>query len=160
MIAAALALVALGVAALPAEGATVRSRSGATAQVAPGARSAFQCLVDKYDAAGVRIVFMGGYGKRPFNYSLHPKGLALDINQYSRNVTRPATPAAATAWARSCGLIHGANWGHADTGHFQLGGWAGRRSVTRVARARPAKGRQMRYAAAERPRAVTSSQAP
>jgi hypothetical protein len=52
----------------------------------------------------------------PERHSLHPAGLTLDINQYSRNVARPRIPKA--AMARVCGLIH--------AGRFQLGGWAGR----------------------------------
>lgn len=113
--------------AMPAEAGTVRSKSGATAHVANRAVRHFQCLVDKLDASGYKIRFMGGWRKHgSVPRSLHPAGLALDINQYSRNVTRPRIPKAATAMARSCGLIHGAVWNWADAGHFQLGGWAGR----------------------------------
>lgn len=113
--------------AMPAEAGTVRSKSGATAHVADRAVQAFQCLVDKLDSSGYRIKFMGGWRKHgSVRRSLHPSGMALDINQYSRNVTRPRIPASATAMARACGLIHGEVWGWADAGHFQLGGWAGR----------------------------------
>lgn len=106
---------------------TVRSKSGATAHVADRAVRHFQCLVDKLDASGYRIKFMGGWRKHgSVRRSLHPAGLALDINQYSRNVTRPRIPKAATAMAQACGLIHGEVWGWSDAGHFQLGGWAGR----------------------------------
>ena len=114
---------------------TVRSRSGATAHVADRAVSAFQCLVDRLDASGYRIRFMGGYRRHgSVKHSLHPAGLALDINQYARNITRPRIPPTATSMARACGLIHGEVWGWADAGHFQLGGWAGRAHGKRYAR--------------------------
>lgn len=108
------------------EGGTIRSRSGATARVANSATPAFQCLIDKLDASGYKINFMGGWRKHgSVRESLHPAGLALDINQYRRNVTRPRIGPDATAMASACGLIHGAVWRNADAGHFQLGGWAG-----------------------------------
>jgi hypothetical protein len=104
----------------------VRSVSGATAHVAAGATAAFQCLVSALDRQGYPIRFMGGWrahGSVPG--SLHPAGLALDINQLSRNVTRPAMPGNQIALANACGLVSGAQWNWADSGHFQLGGWAG-----------------------------------
>ena len=111
----------------PAEAGDVRSRSGATAHVADHAVGAFQCLVDRLEGQGYQIKFMGGWRKRgSVRGSLHPAGLALDINQYSRNVTRPRMPANEIALANYCGLISGAQWRHGDSGHFQLGGWAGR----------------------------------
>lgn len=126
---------ALACVASNAEAGTVRSRSGATAHVADRAVRHFQCLVDKLDASGYKIRFMGGWRKHgSVKRSLHPAGLALDINQYSRNVTRPRIPKAATAMARACGLIHGEVWGWADAGHFQLGDWAGRKHKHRVVR--------------------------
>jgi len=114
---------------------TVHSKSGATARVADRAVSAFQCLVRKLDAAGYPIRFMGGWRARgSVKASLHPSGLALDINQVARNVTRPRMPRNEIALAHSCGLIAGAQWGWADSGHFQLGGWAGRHRAHRHAR--------------------------
>lgn len=102
--------------------ATVRSKTGATAHVADGSASRFQCLIDRLDGSGYRIKFMGGYGPRP-NASKHPSGNALDVNQYSRNVTEPRIPAAATAYAEACGLFHGALWrGRPDAGHFEVPG--------------------------------------
>lgn len=104
----------------------VRAASGATAHVATAAAGRFQCLVDKLEAQGYPIRFMGGWrahGSVPG--SLHPRGLALDINQYGRNVTRPRMPRNEVALAGACGLISGAQWAHGDSGHFQLGGWAG-----------------------------------
>jgi len=106
----------------------VRSRSGATATVAGHAAPAFQCLVNKLEGQGYPIKFMGGWRRHgSVRHSLHPAGLALDVNQYSRNVTRPRMPANEIALANSCGLISGAQWAHGDSGHFQLGGWAGKR---------------------------------
>lgn len=105
----------------------IRSVSGATAHVAASATQAFQCLVDRLDANGYPIRFMGGWrahGSVPG--SLHPAGLALDVNQLSRNVTRPAMPSNEIALANACGLISGRQWANGDSGHFQLGGWAGR----------------------------------
>lgn len=104
----------------------VHSKSGANATVAASAAGAFQCLVDGLEAIGYRIHFMGGWRKHgSVRGSLHPAGLALDINQYGRNVVRPSLPAGATGIAQSCGLIHGAVWRNADAGHFQKGGWGG-----------------------------------
>lgn len=104
----------------------VRSVSGATAHVAASATQAFQCLVDRLDAAGYPVRFMGGWrahGSVPG--SLHPAGLALDVNQLARNVTRPAMPSNEVSMANDCGLISGRQWRWADSGHFQVGGWAG-----------------------------------
>lgn len=105
----------------------VRSASGATAHVANRATGAFQCLVSALDRQGYPIRFMGGWRAHgSVHGSLHPAGLALDINQYGRNVTRPRMPRNEIALAKSCGLIAGAQWANADSGHFQLGGWSGR----------------------------------
>jgi hypothetical protein len=104
----------------------VHSVSGATAHVAASATHAFQCLVDRLEAAGYPVRFMGGWrahGSVPG--SLHPSGLALDVNQLSRNVTRPPMPSNEIALANGCGLISGRQWANGDSGHFQLGGWAG-----------------------------------
>lgn len=121
-----------GLARVMAEGAgraagVVRSASGATAHVASHATGAFQCLVSALDRQGYKIRFMGGWRAHgSVRASLHPAGLALDINQYGRNVTRPRMPHNEIALANSCGLISGAQWANADSGHFQLGGWSGR----------------------------------
>lgn len=112
----------------------VRSASGAAAHVAPRAAGAFQCLVSALDRQGYPIHFMGGYRAHgSVRHSLHPMGLALDINQYGRNRTRPRMPSDEIALANSCGLISGAQWASGDSGHFQLGGWSGRER-RRVAR--------------------------
>jgi hypothetical protein len=105
----------------------VRSASGASARVAPRATGAFQCLVSALDRQGYPIRFMGGWRAHgSVRNSLHPMGLALDINQYGRNRTRPRMPSNEIALANSCGLISGAQWASGDSGHFQLGGWDGR----------------------------------
>jgi hypothetical protein len=112
--------------AVPAGGGLIRSISGATAHVATRAAHAFQCLVDRLEAAGYPIRFMGGWRAHgSVRGSLHPAGLALDVNQLARNRTRPAMPSNEIALANSCGLVSGAQWHWADSGHFQLGGWPG-----------------------------------
>lgn len=104
----------------------IRSRSGVTAHVAGRATGAFQCLVAALDRQGYPIRFMGGYRRHgSVRGSLHPAGLALDINQYGRNRTRPRMPSNEIALANACGLIAGAQWANGDSGHFQLGGWSG-----------------------------------
>lgn len=109
-----------------AHSATIRASSGATAKVADRAAGPFQCLINKLEEAGYRIQFMGGYRRHGSRrQSLHPAGLALDINQYARNVTRPRMPRSEIAIANSCGVISGAQWASRDSGHFQLGGWSG-----------------------------------
>ncbi|MBN9007129.1 MAG: M15 family metallopeptidase [Rhizobiales bacterium] len=120
-----------GLARVMAEGAgravgIVRSVHGASARVASRATGAFQCLVSALDRQGYPIRFMGGYRAHgSVRHSLHPMGLALDINQYGRNRTQPRMPANEVALANSCGLISGAQWASRDSGHFQLGGWSG-----------------------------------
>lgn len=120
---AALALVAL---ALPVDAATIRSKSGVTAQVAAAALGPLQCVVDALEAAGYPVRFLGGWRARgSVRGSLHPMGMALDINQVARNRTVPRMPASEIAIARACGAVSGAQWAHGDSGHFQVGGWEG-----------------------------------
>jgi hypothetical protein len=105
-----------------ARGDTVTSRSGVKVRVAASARAALQCVVDQVEAAGVRIKFMRGIGPGTVKGSMHPGGRAIDINQLSRNVTRPAVPrAVSNAAADRCGVISGARWSYADNGHWNLG---------------------------------------
>lgn len=104
----------------------VRSASGAAANVAPHAAAAFQCLVTALDNSGYPIKFMGGFRRHgSVRGSLHPAGLALDVNQIRRNVTVPPMPRNEVALANSCNLVSGAQWSAGDSGHFQFGGWAG-----------------------------------
>jgi hypothetical protein len=124
--------------------ARIAAHSGATACVHPRARATFQRFVHALEGAGAQIKFMGGY--RPEDYCskrhMHGCGLALDINQYARNVVRPGLPRSSTQLARQFGLLHGAVWGHPDTGHFEvLGGprgvaWLDQPQPTVVARRR------------------------
>jgi hypothetical protein len=119
----------------------VRSRSGAVAYVAPHAHGPLQCVVNGIEAAGGHIKFMGGWRAHGScsGCNKHPRGEAIDINQYARNVVRPALPANATVIAQRCGVLHGAVWRHADAGHFEVGStYASRRhrhKRTRLARA-------------------------
>lgn len=101
----------------------VRSVSGATARVAASATSAFQCLVTALDHVGYKIAFMGGFSSGHMRHSLHHTGMALDVNQYSRDVTRPPMPSNEIEIANSCGLVSGRQWrGNPDSGHFQKNG--------------------------------------
>lgn len=119
----------------PVNAGNVRAANGASATVATSAVGAFQCLVGALEATGYKIQFMGGWRRHgSVRGSLHPAGLALDINQLRRNVTRPVMPANEVALANGCGLVSGAQWANGDSGHFQLGGWAGSgRRATRMA---------------------------
>jgi hypothetical protein len=51
---------------------------------------------------------------------MHPRGLAIDINQTGRNRVTHRFPAGVTAMAERHGLLHGAVWNNADAGHFEL----------------------------------------
>jgi hypothetical protein len=116
----------------------VRSRSGASARVAPRYAAQFQCLVDWLDQEGFKISSMGGVARRPYGGSLHPIGGALDIDQVARNRLRHGKrfPAGVNAAAAQCGLMHGDRtvWhSHPDYGHFQVAGLSrGYRHVRRV----------------------------
>ena len=110
--------------AFQAEAGTVHARSGAVAHVADHAVSRFQCVVDRLESQGYHVRFMGGWRAHgSVRGSLHPAGLALDINQLARGVTRPRMPGNEITIASSCGVISGAAWRHNDSGHFQVGGW-------------------------------------
>jgi hypothetical protein len=101
---------------------TVRARSGATACVAYAAASAMQGFVNALEATGYRIDFMGGWRSHGScrRCDMHPRGLAIDINQIGRNRVTRRFPPGVTALAERYGLLHGAIWPHADTGHFEL----------------------------------------
>lgn len=112
------------VAPLSAQAATLRTSNGITAHVAERALSAFRCIVGALERVGYPIRALGGYRRHgSVRRSLHPLGLALDINQLRRNVTRPRMPRNEAAMARHCGLISGASWHHGDSGHFQFGSY-------------------------------------
>ncbi|HUI97087.1 MAG TPA: hypothetical protein VLX44_15130 [Xanthobacteraceae bacterium] len=101
---------------------TVRAGSGAIACVASAAASAFQGFVSALEATGYRIDFMGGWRAHGScrRCDMHPRGLAIDINQTGRNRVTHRFPAGVTELAAHYGLLHGAIWSNADTGHFEL----------------------------------------
>jgi hypothetical protein len=101
---------------------TVRASSGAIACVASAAASAMQGFVSALEATGYRIDFMGGWRAHGScgRCDMHPRGLAIDINQTGRNRVTRSFPPGVTALAARYGLLHGAVWKHADTGHFEL----------------------------------------
>jgi hypothetical protein len=105
-------------------GNTVKSSSGATAQVNPQYAARFRCLVSGLEAAGYHVDFMGGYRHSTIAgtgmLSKHAAGKALDINQVGRNRVTRRLPANASAIASRCGLLHGAVWRNADAGHFEI----------------------------------------
>jgi hypothetical protein len=104
------------------------------AYVAHHATEAFQCLINKLEAQGYPVHEMGGYARGGhIRHSLHYSGRALDVNQLSRGVTKPRMPDNEIALANACGLISGAQWVNNDSGHFQLGGYAGRKPLQRLA---------------------------
>ncbi len=100
----------------------VRAHSGAIACVASRAASAFQGFVTALESSGYRIDFMGGWRAHGScrECNMHPRGLAIDINQTGRNRVTHRFPAGPTELAARYGLLHGAIWGNADTGHFEL----------------------------------------
>ena len=104
----------------------VCSNSGACASVSPVYVGRFRCLVHGLERAGQPIRFMGGYRNTriagTWQMSKHSIGAALDINQYSRNYSRPGMIRGASFIANRCGLFHGALWQYADAGHFEVGG--------------------------------------
>lgn len=108
----------------------VIAKSGPRARVAPSAAKALQCVVDRIEASGVRIVSMRGYGPGTVTGSLHPSGRALDINQTGRGRFdgTPYIPRrVSNAAADKCGVISGARWADNDNGHWNLPGSVGRR---------------------------------
>jgi hypothetical protein len=100
----------------------VRAQSGAVACVASHAAAKFQAFVTALEATGYRIDFMGGWRRHGScrGCNMHPRGLAIDINQTGRNRVTRRFPTGVTALAEQNGLLHGAVWQHADAGHFEL----------------------------------------
>lgn len=113
--------------------------TGAKTSVSTVARPNFVCLLNKLEAVGYRIDFMGGYASRG-NSSAHPTGNALDINQTGRNVVTRRLPANVNEIARECKLVHGGTWpNNPDQGHFEMPkkyGYVFHRHRTRYASAR------------------------
>jgi hypothetical protein len=100
----------------------VRASSGAIACVASSAVGAMQGFVSALEATGYRIDFMGGWRAHGScrRCDMHPRGLAIDINQTGRNRVTHRFPPGVTQLAAHYGLLHGAVWQSADTGHFEL----------------------------------------
>lgn len=119
------------------------ARSGATASVSAHAQPHFQCLVDKLEAAGYRIAFMGGYARRS-NPSAHPTGNAVDINQTGFGQVIRRFPDGLEEMCRACGVYNGAHFG--DIGHFEMPGKYGYVNVGRRYASR--HWRHRRYASA------------
>lgn len=106
----------------------VHSRSGAWASVNPAHVLKFQCIVNRIEAVGYRIRFMGGYRHTRIasrygrgQWSKHAIGNAIDINQTGRNRCVGGCPRMPAA-ARACGLFDGSQWRHPDAGHFEVPG--------------------------------------
>jgi len=102
--------------------AAVHARSGATACVSSSAASNFQEFVSALESTGYHIDFMGGWRSHGScrRCDMHPRGLAIDINQTGRSRVTHGFPAGVTALAARYGLLHGAVWPHPDVGHFEL----------------------------------------
>jgi hypothetical protein len=89
--------------------------------VAYAAAPRFQALIGALEARGYPIAFMGGWRAHgSVRHSLHPAGLALDINQTGRNRVTHRFPRDLIAIAHRCGLTSGSEWANADTGHFEM----------------------------------------
>jgi hypothetical protein len=101
---------------------TVRAASGAIACVTASTAAKFQGFVSELEATGYRIDFMGGWRAHGScrGCNMHPRGLAIDINQTGRNRVTRRFPPGVTAMAERHGLLHGAVWANADAGHFEL----------------------------------------
>jgi hypothetical protein len=108
--------------------ALVRASNGIGAYVHPYAVDAFKCVLNGFEnTTRLRIVWVGGYGCRR-NKSNHPRGLAMDINQYARDRTKPVVPRRpGVQIAHDCkNVTSGAVWRNPDNGHFEI------RSVSRA----------------------------
>ena len=117
--------VVAALAATPGETAQVTSRGGMNIRVADAAAGPLQCVVNALEAQGYLARFGRGYGHGTVRGSLHPAGMAMDINQTARGRTTPRMPSNEIQIAQSCGVISGAVWANNDSGHFQVGGWGG-----------------------------------
>lgn len=99
----------------------IKSRNGSGAPVHPSAAKGLQCILDGLDNARSPISFVYGYACRSLPTSNHPRGLAIDVNQHSRDVTRPTVPRQkGKQIAAACGMTSGAEWNNPDNGHFEV----------------------------------------
>lgn len=103
---------------------TVRTAAGKSITVAARAAANFTAFVADLVAAGYRIDDIGGWRAHGScrRCDMHPRGLAIDINQTARNRVTRALPAGVTEMAARHGLTHGAIWRNPDQGHFELAG--------------------------------------
>lgn len=118
---AAMALVFSG----PAVAATIGLPGGPHTEVALAAQGPLQCVLTTLRGQGYPVRFIRGYGRGSVPHSLHPAGMAMDVNQLSRGRTVPRMPAGEIVLAAGCGAISGAVWRNNDSGHFQVGGYGG-----------------------------------
>ena len=101
--------------------ALVKASNGNGAYVHPSAVSTFKCILGGFENVRMPIAWIGGYGCRPLATSNHPRGLAMDINQYARDKTKPVVPRQqGLQIARSCSATSGAVWRNPDNGHFEI----------------------------------------
>lgn len=131
-----LALPAFGPADAASSTLTFRTNPRLHPQVNPAFQPSMQCLVDKLEAQGVKVVNYRGYGtacygSRAFSRSLHFRGLACDVMQKSRDLTlltQYMAKSAINQLAASCNVVSGGIWpgpprppSHgSDLGHFQI----------------------------------------
>lgn len=101
--------------------AVLQASNGRGAEVHPVGLERFQCLLKGMEEIRYPLKYIGGYGCRPLPTSNHPRGLAVDLNQSSRDITNPNIYRwKATQVAAKCNLTHGAVWRNPDAGHFEL----------------------------------------
>lgn len=121
----------------------VTAPGGIVAYVARSAQARFQGFVTALSRI-YHIAFMGGWRAHGScgRCDMHPRGLAIDINQTARNRVIRRFPPGVTALAASYGLLHGAVWKNADTGHFEVAGVHHSRAMTRSRSAASAASRR------------------
>ena len=112
---------------LPSSAETIRSKSGATANVGGAYAARFQDYIDDLENNhGATIRFMGGTRKgHCSSRHMHSCGKALDVCQLSRGRVDarchlPDRRALAVVAARH-GLFEGGRWCSSDYGHAQVG---------------------------------------
>lgn len=108
-----------------AHGNVVSHKTGARATVGAKYAAKFQAYIDAVEAAGARVLFMGGIRRgRCSSGHQHPCGMALDVCQKSRDrvdgrCRLPARHSLARI-AASVGLFEGGQWCNGDYGHAQV----------------------------------------
>lgn len=122
-------------------GVVVSHKTGAKARVGAAYAARFQAYIDSIEAAGARVLFMGGIRRgRCSSGHRHPCGMALDVCQKSRDRVdarcRLPDRRSLARIASSVGLFEGGQWCHGDYGHAQVGVSAAPCGETRFASAR------------------------